>query len=294
MRPHGSELVVTTREASVHPGHTRSRRGHRLHVLATGLIAATLVALIVPPTNAAAATASVTSLASWSRGYSVASHQETSARIKYNGPWTRARYSGYSGGYARSATVRNSGATFTFTGTGVAVVGPVGPTRGNAKIYLDGKYVKTISTYASRFQAARVLYTASYSKVATHTVAVVVQGTSGRPMVAIDRFVVRGDAKSATSVTPATTGGSFYGPGIAADTLANTQVGGTSCGCTNLMSSYRIPAPVSPRASQRSEFMWSASGTPDTPAAPVGPSTSASRRTTDRPPTDLLARHLPP
>src|SRR5204862_4460206 len=33
-----------------------------------------------------------------------------------------------------------------------------------------------------------------------------------------------------------------YGPGIAADGLANTQVGGTSCGCPSLTSSYRFRA----------------------------------------------------
>jgi hypothetical protein len=33
-----------------------------------------------------------------------------------------------------------------------------------------------------------------------------------------------------------------YGPGIAADALANTQIGGTSCGCPNLRSSFRFRA----------------------------------------------------
>ena len=50
-------------------------------------------------------------------------------------------------------------------------------------------------------------------------------------------------ASPAPTAPPAPpTGGSFYGPGIAADGLANTQVGGTSCGCANLMSSYRFRA----------------------------------------------------
>lgn len=34
----------------------------------------------------------------------------------------------------------------------------------------------------------------------------------------------------------------FYGMGIGSDSLANTQVGGTSCGCPNLASSYRFRA----------------------------------------------------
>jgi hypothetical protein len=36
--------------------------------------------------------------------------------------------------------------------------------------------------------------------------------------------------------------GAVFGPGIAADGLGNTQVGGTSCGCPNLASAYRFRA----------------------------------------------------
>ena len=47
------------------------------------------------------------------------------------------------------------------------------------------------------------------------------------------------------SPTPSTTSPSGYGPGIGADSLANTQVGGTSCGCPNMMTSYRFRATTS-------------------------------------------------
>jgi len=47
---------------------------------------------------------------------------------------------------------------------------------------------------------------------------------------------------STISTSAATPGGLPYGPGIAADGLANTQVGGTSCGCPNLVSAYRFRA----------------------------------------------------
>lgn len=41
------------------------------------------------------------------------------------------------------------------------------------------------------------------------------------------------------TISPTST---LYGSGIGADSLANTQVGGTSCGCSNLMSAYRFKA----------------------------------------------------
>lgn len=50
----------------------------------------------------------------------------------------------------------------------------------------------------------------------------------------------------APTPTPAPTAtplaGTGYGPGIGADSLGNTQVGGTSCGCPNLSSDYRFRA----------------------------------------------------
>jgi hypothetical protein len=52
---------------------------------------------------------------------------------------------------------------------------------------------------------------------------------------------------SVTSSTPTTTSTSTsrYGPGIGADSLANTQVGGTLCRCANSQTSYRFRATTS-------------------------------------------------
>lgn len=54
--------------------------------------------------------------------------------------------------------------------------------------------------------------------------------------------------EAVTTATPTPTPAQsekVYGSAINADTLANTQVGGTSCGCSNLISSYRFRATVS-------------------------------------------------
>ncbi len=51
--------------------------------------------------------------------------------------------------------------------------------------------------------------------------------------------------KAPAPTPPPAPAGPIYGSGISADSLANTQVGGTSCGCANLMTSYRFRASTS-------------------------------------------------
>ncbi len=126
-------------------------------------------------------------------------YQETSSQIGYGGSWGKATHSGFSAGAVRWAKTRGAAATFTFVGRSVTWYGPTGPTRGVAKVYLGGQYRKTIDLYASSFSPSRVLYTASYSTNATRTLKIVVQGTAGRPVVAIDSLVV---GKNVTTSTP--------------------------------------------------------------------------------------------
>jgi hypothetical protein len=126
-------------------------------------------------------------------------YQESSARIAYRGRWTRTSYSGYLGGRAKWSKERNASATFTFTGTGISWIGPIGPTRGKARIYVNGRYLKTISAYSSRFHAQHVLFSANYGTQRQRTFKIVVLSTSGHPTVAIDALVVRRLSSSTTA-----------------------------------------------------------------------------------------------
>ena len=131
--------------------------------------------------------------------YSSLFYQETSSRLAFRGTWSRVSSTAYRGGQAALSKVRGSSVSFTTTGTGFAWLGTRGPTRGQAKIYLDGRYVRTVSTYASQYSASTVLYSASFSTVRTRTFKIVVVGTAGRPTVLIDALVTR----RATIVAPA-------------------------------------------------------------------------------------------
>ena len=115
---------------------------------------------------------------------------ERSAAIDYTGNWRRARHGGYGGGAVAYATSPGASATLTFTGRAVAWNGPTGPTRGSAKLYIDGKYVKSVNLYRRSFDARSQLFRTAWKSSTTHTLTIVVVGTKGHSMVAIDDFVI--------------------------------------------------------------------------------------------------------
>ena len=115
---------------------------------------------------------------------------EKSSAIVYRGGWRSAGHRGYAGDRVRYATRAGATASFTFTGRRVIWYGPTGSTRGQAKVYVDGRYARTVNLRSRSFTAHDAVFSRSWSRAGKHTVTVVVVGTRGHPMVAIDEFVV--------------------------------------------------------------------------------------------------------
>ena len=77
-----------------------------------------------------------------------------------------------------------------FTGHAIALVGSKGPGRGKARVYVDGVLAKTVDFYRSTAVHRQVVFTRSWATAGPHTLKVVVLGTTGRPRVDVDAFVV--------------------------------------------------------------------------------------------------------
>jgi uncharacterized delta-60 repeat protein len=125
--------------------------------------------------------------------FTVDAHQERSTSIAYSASraWKQELLGGSFGGQVKYATAAGSTAKLTFTGTNVAWVAPKSSTRGQAEIYLDNVKVATVDLSSSRTRSRQVLYAANrLSPSVTHTLEVKVLGTSGRPRVDVDAFVV--------------------------------------------------------------------------------------------------------
>jgi len=113
---------------------------------------------------------------------------ETNVGIVYAGRWQSARHNGYADRAVLYSERSGATATYTFYAKSVAWVGPVGPTRGKARVAIDGKTVGTVDLRRSRFKPQVTIFDRSWKRVGTHTITITVVG-SGRP-VAIDQFVI--------------------------------------------------------------------------------------------------------
>ena len=120
----------------------------------------------------------------------VSRSNEGAAGLRYTGTWRTAASKSYIGGKVRYSTARGATATFRFDGRSVALIAPKGPTRGSARIYLDGRYVTTVSLYRSTFRARQIVFAANWSDAASHRLTIRVVGTPGHAMVAVDALYV--------------------------------------------------------------------------------------------------------
>jgi hypothetical protein len=118
------------------------------------------------------------------------SYPETSSQINYAGNWSKARFARYAGGGVRYSASAGATATFRFVGTSVTWMGPVGPTRGRARVLIDGVVVRTVDLDRSHFLARRALFSKGWPTAAAHRLTIEVVG-AGAKIVAIDELVVR-------------------------------------------------------------------------------------------------------
>ena len=196
-------------------------------LLAVGLGFLFLFGAVAP--SASATSRSYASLRdAWRGAYAVRTIQET-ARIKRSAGWHAVHSRSLLGG--RALTTRRAGASlkFRFTGTGIALIGPLGPRRGSFRIILDGHRVATVSAHSARYRAKRVLWSTTFSSSHRHTIVVRAVGTRGHPKVTVDALLRRGGPKATTasSTTPAPDG-TVIGSGVSMDGLANTQIGSSN------------------------------------------------------------------
>jgi hypothetical protein len=128
---------------------------------------------------------------SWAYGTSFleSAAQESSSRITWSRTWRVGSSPSYWGGRARFATAAGAKATIKVTGRSFAWVASTGPTRGSARIYVNGVLVKTVSLYATTSSARQVVFATSWSTLATRTIVIRVVGTAGHARVDLDTLV---------------------------------------------------------------------------------------------------------
>jgi hypothetical protein len=113
--------------------------------------------------------------------------QQTSAT--FTTTWFTSTSSVFSGGTSKYSTTAGKYATFAFTGRAVAFVTAKGITRGNVKVYIDGVFKASISTYRTSTLGRQVVYQFAWPTPGAHTIRLYVAGTAGHPRVDVDAIL---------------------------------------------------------------------------------------------------------
>ena len=115
---------------------------------------------------------------------------ERSSAIKYARTWKTSLSSSYLDGAVRQSRVTGATASYAFTGSQVAWIAALAPTRGSARVYVDGRHVATVKLYSGTVQTRRAVYTYSWATAGRHRITIRVSGTAGHARVDVDGFVV--------------------------------------------------------------------------------------------------------
>jgi subtilisin len=141
------------------------------------------------------ATNAAGSWTSWvkSSPFTLQLRQAEAKATTYAGSWSTKTIAGTLGGRTRLSSQQGATATFAYTGRELAVVGLRKPKRGAAKIYIDGALVAKVDTRSTTTELRKIIFKRSGGTSAKHVLKVKVVGTSGRPRVDLDAFVVLSD-----------------------------------------------------------------------------------------------------
>jgi subtilisin family serine protease len=115
---------------------------------------------------------------------------DRSTSISYTTGWSRQSWSSAYAGTVTASNTTSAYARHSFTGSAIGYVASFGNNRGQAKIYVDGVLKKTVDLYAATGKGATVAYSIRWNKAGSHTIDVQVVGTSGRPTIDVDAFVI--------------------------------------------------------------------------------------------------------
>jgi spore germination protein YaaH len=173
----------------------RSVDGRAYTSLATGLTAKALAITLTPGHTyrfQVRASDKAGNMGGWVAGPTIRSYlpQQTNAGITWKGTWAKVSDRRFSAGSVRYATGVSASATYAFTGRAIAWVTSLAPTRGAARVYVDGTLVATISLYSPTEAFGRVAYARSWSTRGYHTLRIVVVGTAGHPRIDLDALEV--------------------------------------------------------------------------------------------------------
>jgi hypothetical protein len=91
---------------------------------------------------------------------------------------------------AKASSKGGSSASIKATMKTIEWVSRIGPTRGKAKVAVDGVTVATVNLYSTTASGPRIVWSKTWSSAGSHRVTITIAGTVGHPSVIVDEFIV--------------------------------------------------------------------------------------------------------
>lgn len=112
--------------------------------------------------------------------------------LSFKGKWAKIKSASYYNGYLRRSKASKASASMKFTGGSAAyLVTATGKNRGKVKVYVDGKYKRTVSLYSKTAKSRKSIWVANLKGSGKHTIKFVRVSVKKRPYVAIDGLAVK-------------------------------------------------------------------------------------------------------
>jgi hypothetical protein len=130
---------------------------------------------------------------SWATGpsFRVSTASDSNAAMAYVRTWTLDPDDPTAlGGSDHESIQSGAGVSFRFSARDLGWIAERGPGHGKAKVYIDGAYVATIDLDATSLQPRKIVFQRHWSTLGTHTIRVVGQATSGRPLITFDGIAI--------------------------------------------------------------------------------------------------------
>ena len=99
--------------------------------------------------------------------------------MSYSGPWVTRASGNYSNGAYKYSSSASGTADFTFDGTGVRWIAPMGTNYGIATVSVDGGPPSNVNLFAEKYVSQAVAWQVTGLDLGTHIVRVSVTGTHG-------------------------------------------------------------------------------------------------------------------
>lgn len=115
---------------------------------------------------------------------------DTSTTVTYSRGWAIVGDPTAHGALVHETGTAGRAVSLEFRGRAVAWIAERGATFGKARVYVDGKYIKTVDTGLATNLPRRLVFRMAWPTVGTHKIRIVALGTAGRPTISVDGFAI--------------------------------------------------------------------------------------------------------